>query len=296
MYSRVNYTVVGIFVLLFGIGLIWFAFWLGKYGLEEDYYTYKLEMEESISGLSIDSDVMLRGVDIGRVSEIRIDPENIERIEVYVLIRQDIPIKEDMVATTKMFGVTGLLSIEIEGGTNAAKTLQPTDDYIPTIKTKISFVGTLSQNIESLSQRLETLLKQSEKLLSDSNLEKVEKILDNVEKVTKKGERLEDETIQTLEEFRASMKKVTDSFEGATQDFAEVKKSLVPTIKNFNRVIVKLERDLNKGDYNLKKILEPLIVDMQIMTNQMTDLAREMEQSPSDVIFKSRKQLKGPGE
>jgi phospholipid/cholesterol/gamma-HCH transport system substrate-binding protein len=288
--------VVGIFVLLFGIGLVWFAFWLGKYGLEEDYYTYKLEMEESISGLSIDSDVMLRGVDIGRVSEIRINPENIERVEVYVLIRQDVPIKEDMVATTKMFGVTGLLSIEIEGGTNEAKTLQPTDDYIPVIMTKTSFVGMLSQNVESLSKKLERLLKQSEKLLSDSNLEKVEKILDNVEKVTKKGERLEDETIQTLEEFRASMKKVTDSFEGATQDFAEVKKSLVPTIKNFNRVIVKLERDLNKGDYNLKKILEPLIVDMQIMTNQMTDLARQMEESPSDMIFKSRKKLKGPGE
>lgn len=289
MYSRVNYTVVGVFVLLFGVGLVWFAFWLGKYGLEEDFYTYKLEMKESVSGLSIDSDVMLRGVDVGRVSKIRINPENIEETEVYVIIRQDVPIKEDMVATTKMFGVTGLLSIEIEGGTNAAKTLQPTDEYIPTIKTKTSLMGTLSKNVESLSQRLETLL-------SDSNLEKVEKILDHVEKVTQKGETLEDETIQTLQEFRVSMKKVTDSFNGAAEDFASMREVLVPTIKNFNHVIVKLERDLNKGDYNLKKILEPLIVDMQIMTNQMTDLARQMEESPSDMIFKSRKKLKGPGE
>lgn len=131
--------VVGIFVLLFGIGLVLFAFWLGKYDMKDQYYTYKLEIRESLSGLSIDSDVMLRGVDIGRVSAIRIDPDNVEITEVYVNILQNVTIKEDMVATTKMFGITGLLSIEIEGGTNAAKTLQPTDDYIPTIKTKPSW-------------------------------------------------------------------------------------------------------------------------------------------------------------
>lgn len=279
MYSRVNYTVVGIFVLLFGIGLVWFAFWLGKYDVNNKYYTYKLEIKESVSGLSVDSNVMLRGVNVGRVSQIRINPENIELTEVFLHIHQDVPIKENMVASTKMFGITGLLSIEIEGGTNAAKTLQPTDDYIPIIKSKISLINTLSQNVESLSVRLEVLFKQSEKLLSDSNLEKIEKILDNVEKVTKKGEMVEAETIQTLKVFRESTKKV-----------------LVPTINNFNRVVVKLERDLDKGDYNLKKILGPLIVDMQIMTNQMTDLVREMEQSPSDLLFKSRKQMKGPGE
>ena len=289
MYSRVNYTVVGIFVLLFGIGIIWLAFWLGKYDVNDAYYTYKLEINESISGLSVDSDVMLRGVDIGRVSDIRINPKNIELTEIFLLIRQDVPIKEDMVASTKMFGITGLLSIEIEGGTNAAKTLHPTDDYIPTIKSKASLMGTVGQKIERLSERLDILL-------SDKNLEKIDKILDHVEKITQKGETLELQTIQTLEEFRTSMKKVTAAFEGATQDFASTKKALIPTIKNFNRVIVKLERDLDKGDYNLKKILGPLITDMQIMTNQMTDLAREMEESPSDLIFKSRKQLKGPGE
>ena len=76
MYSKVNYTVVGVFVLLFGIGVVWFAFWLGKYGMEDEYYTYKLEMSDSVSGLSEDADVMLRGVDIGRVTKIQINPKN----------------------------------------------------------------------------------------------------------------------------------------------------------------------------------------------------------------------------
>ena len=303
MYSRVNYLVVGIFVVIFGIGLVWFAFWLGKYDIDDEYYTYKMDISESVSGLSIDSDVMLRGVDIGRVSDIRINPENIELTEVYVNIKQSVPIKEDMVATTKMFGITGLLSIEIEGGTNAAKTLVPTDEYIPTIKTKTSLVTNLSRSVESLSQKLDALLEQGQKVVSDKNINTVEKILDNVEVITKNGEEVEKRVISSLEEldaaikeFRASMQRVSTNFEGATKDLNAVKKVIVPAIENFNRVTLKVEQSLDRGDYNMKKILEPLIVDMQILSSQMSDLAGELEQSPSDLIFKSRTPLKGPGE
>lgn len=303
MYSRVNYMVVGIFVVLFGIGLIWFAFWLGKYGMGEQYYTYRMDIRESVSGLSVDSDVMLRGVDIGRVSEIRINPENIELTEVFVHIRQDVPIKEDMVATTKMFGITGLLSIEIEGGSNAAKTLEPTDEYVPTIKTRTSLVTVLSENVESLSTKLQKLLEQSEKVLSDKNIDTVGNILDNVEVMTKNGQEVEKKVIESLEEldmalqeFKTAIQRVSHNFEGATKDFNEAKRVMIPTIKNFNRVTLKVEKSLDRGDYNMKKILEPLIVDYQILSTQLGELTGELEQSPSDILFKSRAPLKGPGE
>jgi phospholipid/cholesterol/gamma-HCH transport system substrate-binding protein len=303
MYSRVNYLVVGIFVVIFGIGLVWFAFWLGKYDLRDQYYTYRLEISESVSGLSVDSNVMLRGVNIGRVSAILINPENIELTEVYVNIRQDVPIKEDMVASTKMFGITGLLSIEIEGGTNAAKTLVPTDEYIPTIKTKTSLVTNLSRGVESLSQKLDALLEQGENVLSDKNINTVERILDNVEVITKNGEEVEKRVMSSLEEldaaikeFRVSMQRVSTNFEGATEDLNAVKKVIIPTINNFNRVTLKVEQSLDRGDYNMMKILEPMIVDMQILSTQMGELAQKLEGSPSDLIFKSRTPLKGPGE
>ncbi|UFH58317.1 MlaD family protein [Sulfurovum mangrovi] len=303
MYSRVNYLMVGIFVIIFGIGLIWFAFWLGRYDIDDKYYTYKLEIRESVSGLSVDSDVMLRGVDVGHVTAIRINPHNIELTEIYVDISQNVPIKEDMVATTKMFGITGLLSIEIVGGTNAAKTLQPTDEYIPTIQTKPSLVTNLSQSFESLSQKLDYLLKQGNKVVSDKNIDTVGKILDNVEVITKNGQEIEEKVMKSLEEldvsvkqFRRTMHRISHNFEGATKDINDVKQVLIPTINNFNRVTLKVEQSVDRGDYDMKKILEPLIVDMQILSTQMSELAGELEESPSDLIFKSRTPLKGPGE
>jgi len=317
MYSRVNYTVVGLFVLLFTAGLLWFGFWLAKVGLQENFSLYKLEMKESVSGLSKDSNVKLRGVNIGRVSAIRINPENIEIIEILLEIKEGVPIKEDMLASTQMLGITGLLSIEIDGGTNGAKTLVPTASYIPLIPSKPSLLSKLTNNLGGLSDKLENLLSQSEKLLSDKHIETLGKILDNTQKVTAKGEILEDKALVSLEEvdktlgeFRVSMDTINVKFTEATtdfkqmqKDFAQIKDVTIPTVdklfetsKNFNRVVLKFEKSLDRGDYNLKKMLEPILVEIQILSNQLNSMSRELGQNPSDILFKSRKLRKGPGE
>jgi phospholipid/cholesterol/gamma-HCH transport system substrate-binding protein len=277
MYSRVNYTIVGIFVLIFGAGMVWFAFWLAKYDLQEEFDIYKLEMHESVAGLSIDSNVKLRGVDIGSVSAIRINPQDIEKVEIFVKIKKGIPIKEDMVAHTAMFGVTGLLSIEIDGGTNAAKTLVPTEEYIPLIKTKPSFLTQLTGDIGGASGKIEALLAQSQKLLSDHNIEKLGDILDNIEQMTSKGEEVEEKVILSLDEFRESLASMNRDFRQIQQDFAEIKEVTVPTIdklmetsKNFNRVTLKVENTIDRGDYNLKQIFEPILIEIRILTNQLT--------------------------
>lgn len=303
MYSKVNYTIVGIFVLLFGAGMVWFAFWLAKYGLDEEYDIYRLEMRESVAGLSIDSNVKLHGVNIGRVLKIQINPKDIETVEVLVEIQKGIPIKEDMIAFTEMFGVTGLLSINIEGGTNGAKTLVPTKDHIPQIKTKPSLLTKLTYNLGGMSDKIETLLVQSEKLFSDRNVETMGHILENVEKITAKGEALEDQMMVSMEHINAKLTEAAADFKQMQKDFAEIKEASVPAIdaltaasKNFNRVTRKAEQSLERGDYNLKKILEPALIEMLILTNQLTTMSRQLEQNPSELLFKSRQLRKGPGE
>lgn len=303
MYSRVNYTIVGIFVLLFGAGMVWFAFWLAKYGLQEEFDTYRLEMKESISGLSIDSNVKLHGVVVGNVSEIQINPKNIEIVEILVKIKKGIPIKEDMVASARMFGVTGLLSIEIEGGTNTAKTLVPTEKYIPLIKTRPSLLSKLTYNLGGMSEKIEDLLVQSQKLLSDHNIETMGDILDNTEKVTARAEELEDKVIVAMEELNTTLKEFRVSMAKVTTDFSEIKEVTVPTIdnlmktsKNFNRVTLKVEKSIERGDYNLQKIFEPMLVDIDILLTQLNDMSRSIENNPSDLLFKSREPMKGPGE
>ncbi len=321
MYSRANYTVVGVFVLLFGAGLIWFALWLGKYGTYREFDLYKIEMRESVSGLSKDSVVKFHGVDIGRVKEIRINPDDIEKIEIFVEIKKGIPIKEDMVASLQLLGVTGLMSISIEGGSNEAKTLVPTKDHIPVIPTAPSWMSKAKQNIGNLSEQIVKLLNQGEKLLTDKNIKNLEKILVHMENITSRGGEFMAKSIDTISEinatattFNSSAVRLTDRLVSLSDDITEaldqtnsslakiqnstdpVLKKLMTTVKNFNRVTLRVEKTLKRGDYNLKKIFEPMLVDIELMSNQISEIMKEIDRSPSDMIFKSRKRRKAPGE
>jgi phospholipid/cholesterol/gamma-HCH transport system substrate-binding protein len=285
MYNRINYTVVGIFVLLFGAGMILFAFWLAKYGIQDKYDLYKVEVKESVTGLSEDASVKLHGVDIGRVKQISINPQNIEVVDILLEIKKGTVIKEDMTAHTQMFGVTGLLTIEIDGGTNEAKTLEPTDTYIPIIKTKPSYIAKLNEEVEKVSE----LLDRSKKLLSEKNIQNFEKTLEHLEKISSRGEEVEKKAIdsmnqidQTLKELKISTKSMTDSFQVAAKDI--------------NSVTLKVDKSIDRGDYNLRNILEPMTTDLQVLSNQIDELAGEIRQSPSDLLFKSRQPRKGPGE
>ena len=317
MYSRINYTTVGIFVLIFTTGMIWFAFWLAKYGLQKEFDYYKVQMSESVSGLSKDSTVKLHGVDVGSISKIRINPKDIEKVEIVLKINKGTPIKEDMVVFTEMYGVTGISYIQIDGGTNEAKTLEPTEDYIPIITTAPSWLTKTTRGLGSLADRITLLVDKSQKLLSEKNIETLGKVFDNTEKITAKAEEVEQKAIHSLEEvditlreFRASMDKINKNFTEATTDFKEMKNDfasikkvtnpmidkLMETSKNFNRVTLKVEKSLDRGDYNLKQILEPMLVEIEVLSQQINDLAQQLEQSPNDLLFKGRTPRRGPGE
>jgi phospholipid/cholesterol/gamma-HCH transport system substrate-binding protein len=296
MYSKVNYTLIGIFVMLFAAGVVLFAFWLGSSGFRDDYDFYRLRMEESVSGLSRDSGVKLKGVDIGTVSDIRIDPDNIEAIDLTLRIKHGTPIKEDMRGVIKMYGVTGLSYIELEGGSNQAKTLDPDQDPIPEIMAGPSLIFTLSDNLETIMSKLVVML-------SDENIQKFERIFDNIEIITQKAPAIEDELILALQDARSALaefEKLSGSYDRLAVDLhAEV----MPAIDDFSRLsgsieslVMEIRKTVNRGDYNMQKIMQPTINDVRELAEQFESLSRQLKQSPTDFLFKSSTPLRGPGE
>ena len=70
MEPKVNYVLVGSFVLVLGAALLAGILWLGKTDYRGVYDRYEATMRESVAGLSVDSTVKYRGVDVGRVKAI----------------------------------------------------------------------------------------------------------------------------------------------------------------------------------------------------------------------------------
>jgi phospholipid/cholesterol/gamma-HCH transport system substrate-binding protein len=112
MNTKVNYVVVGAFVVVLGAAVLAIVLWLGKSdyrGVYDRYYAY---MQESVAGLSVNSTVKYRGVDVGRVKDIVLNPENPQEVRLTLDILHATPIKIDTVAVLETQGLTGLATVK----------------------------------------------------------------------------------------------------------------------------------------------------------------------------------------
>jgi len=314
MYSKVNYTLIGVFVVLFVTAIISFAFWLGNRGIEDNYTLYLLRVKESITGLSQDSRIKMKGVDIGVIKSIYINPKNIEEVDIIVKIKNNIPIKEDMFGIIKMYGLTGLSYIDISGGTNSSALLIAKDGSLPIIKSGVSLLSKLGNNVDEVMIKLVTLLDRSQRVLSDKNIDNFSKSIDNFQKLLEKSLVLESEAIKTMKDgdetlivAKKSIKDFTDDFHIVSSNInvatKGIHKNIIPSINSFTKMSKSLEKMVKtfeksviRGDYNMQRIMKPMLIDLQELSIQIDQMATEFKESPNDIIFKSTKPHKGPGE
>ena len=114
MESKVNYTIVGLFVILLGIGLVAISFWLTEARHQKAYNPYLVFMGESVSGLSEQSSVLFNGVRVGYVKTITLDPENPQRVRLLLMISDETPINASTTATLMSQGITGLTYVGLK--------------------------------------------------------------------------------------------------------------------------------------------------------------------------------------
>ena len=76
MEIRASYVIVGSVVMALLAGLAAFSLWLVEAGVDRDVARYEIAFAGSVSGLQEGGQVLYRGIPVGRVAEIRIDPDN----------------------------------------------------------------------------------------------------------------------------------------------------------------------------------------------------------------------------
>ncbi len=148
MDDKVNYTLVGAFVLVLGAALVAGVLWLAAgLGGKQAMDAYQAVIQESVAGLNLDAPVKYLGVDVGKVSRIRIDAQNPQQVRLHFSIERGTPIKQDTVAVLKTQGLTGIAYIELSGGsTGSLPLVAKADGVAPTIPFKLS-LGARLENV-----------------------------------------------------------------------------------------------------------------------------------------------------
>ncbi|WP_158046629.1 MlaD family protein [Skermanella pratensis] len=185
METRASYLLVGVFTLFLMGCLFAFTVWLAKSGFEEAGSSrYQILFTGSVAGLQEGSPVRYRGIALGTVRDIRLDPRNIGRVRVTIEVAANTPIKEDAVAYLALEGLSGAVYVEISGGTQESPLLKAEDGELPIIQSRPSSLAALVETTPELLNRLVGLSGQLTGFLTAQNQAEVSRILVNVRTMT----------------------------------------------------------------------------------------------------------------
>ena len=328
MQSKVNYVLVGLFVVILGSFLLGVVFWLVVGGESKTYDRYRVYFHESVAGLNLKATVRYRGVQVGQVESIRLDPVNPDQVDVVLGIERGTPMRRDTIATLSTRGLTGVASVELSGGGPQSPSLEkePSQD-LPVIQAGPSLVARLDDAFNNILTNVNSLSSRLEQLLGDENQTAVTEILRHASIITGALADRSDSIRQTLanaEAFTGALAKRAErlgraldqlaaSLEGsdalssqarsALGDIRVAAQSVRKTADTFNQTGRDLSGLAEVGQRELRRLgqttdpeLNALLVDVNDLVATLQRLAELLEQNPRALLLGKPSGRPGPGE
>lgn len=150
---------IGLFVTLGVIMGVTVVIWLGAAQYFQKGARYVTYFDESVQGLSADSSVKYRGVEVGRVEQIGVAPDNV-LIEVVMKIDMEDELTRNTVAQLRAVGITGLVFIELNRPVVDASDRTVKIDFdapYPVIPSIPSEISRIFSTIDEVIQRIHTI-------------------------------------------------------------------------------------------------------------------------------------------
>ncbi|ACG71618.1 Mammalian cell entry related domain protein [Anaeromyxobacter sp. K] len=152
MRAQPNLAVVGAFVVGLGAAAIVVGLWLAAGGFHlKRQERYIARFEESVSGLGRGAPVSFRGVPVGSVRDLSLEPGDPARVRLVLEVAPGTPVTRDTVAVLAFQGLTGIASVELSGGGRGAPPLaRAAGDPYPEIRTEPSMKSRLEAVVTAL--------------------------------------------------------------------------------------------------------------------------------------------------
>ena len=168
METDKHYFLEGLFIIGLSVAAAVFFLWLANPGHRDD-VIYRIHFAESVSGLALGDPVKFRGVDVGKVKTMGIDPADPRRVQVDVRLRKEAPVKTDTKATLKLKGITGVVFIELNGGTPNAQSLVAAtpEGQIPEIASEKSGLASVIDQLPKVIEKFSAIEDQTKKVVTD---------------------------------------------------------------------------------------------------------------------------------
>lgn len=316
MESRVSYTLVGVFAISLSIALVSGLLWLGHDAGDRVYETYLTYMRESVSGLSPNAPVKYRGVDVGRVNKILLDPNNPEQVQLVLEIASGTPMKADTQATLSVQGLTGLAFVELTGGSKESPPLsaQPGQPY-PIIHSRPSLLVRMDDSVSLLLANLNSIALDLRALVDEENRRAFGQLLTNTAKLSETFASREAELARLLsstERTVSNVERITADLPALTTHLTTQLPKLTSRLTESVEALQGMARDISQTSQTARTLLTEqnvgymaqqtlaevglLVGELRQLTASFQRLSQQVEQEPNVWLFGRRTLPRGPGE
>jgi len=226
----------------------------------------------SVNGINEGVDVKYQGVKIGKVIQLAVNPDDLSSIIVYVRIKPNFPLKQDMRAKLQYAGITGLKFVEISGGHTETPAIKPGGE--------ISTEKGLGEKAEDIVLNAESVVSALNKILNQENRDKISNILLNVEKTSKV-------TSDLLSTHKKSIGDAIEKFDQSLNQILLLSQNLTTFSSYLNELkekalIEKVVKDVNKllktiNDRFSKEELGKLLADIDKFVDSTDTTIKQLE-------------------
>lgn len=315
MENKAHAFLAGLFALLLSLALLTAMWWMGGDHTEQS--EYRILSEIPVSGLNPQAAVRYRGVTVGRVENITLDPQNPNRILIDIAVNASLKLNQDTYAELASQGLTGLAYIEIDSPGTDPKPLG--NKLIPLQQSGMSEMMDAGMDImektEKLGDNANQLISSLNRLMTEDNTRKIARLLDNMERSSaalepllkssqhtseKAGKLLDEikphELSATLDAMRQASLSARETAETARPTLLQVQKSLA----EFERISRHIEAVTAEVGENINYETLPRIHELAHQLNRdaqsLNRLMETLEQHPQSAIFGKPITQPGPGE
>jgi phospholipid/cholesterol/gamma-HCH transport system substrate-binding protein len=300
MENRSHALVAGLFVLLLGAAVAAAAVWLQQD--TRPLAPYVITTTLPVNGLKAEAPVRWRGLDVGRVESLSLDPNQPGQIVVTLGVDPATPITDGTYAQLGFQGVTGLAFVQLNEGPKPGRTLAATGGAPPRIPLRPSLLDAGEDLLGAVGDAAARV----NALLGDDNQAAVKRTLAALEQATVKLTRLTEQMESGTKQLPVLVGDAQAAARRADKLMAELTLLAARLDGKVDGVAVNLDRigvaadDAGASARSVREEAIPrvnaLLEQLQRETRTLNRLLTTLSDQPQSIVFGHPPRQPGPGE
>ena len=306
MENRAHALAAGLFALVLGAALLGALWWFSDE--REPMRDLVLVARGDINGLGPQARVRYRGLAVGTVSAVRIDPRAPHDILVHVRVAEDLPLTRGTRATLGTMGVTGLAYVQLDDRGEDPVPLAGTAEAPPRIALEPGLLDRIAERALAAVDRFDSVGAQVAQMFDAENAARLRATLQRLESAAEGMDRSFADVPETLRALRAvlspanlaSLKATLGNLEQASTEATPAVVELRGLLARIEHMTVRLDEAATATSSGLidgtLPQLNALLRELTATSRRVGRLVEEVESTPQVLLTGRAAREPGPGE